>query len=293
MCANHGKRARRKQMADYGKPEHKYLSEPALRVFRFQKKRNFWRIVLFIEGIFIIYSLWGLLKNIFNGTANGSWVLLIILWSLILGLFYLSYHMYSKNKNSYDLEVTPKIESDIIDYQIEIEKQRKKYSNSEARKVNTYTNSDIREEKTYTTDKISQNKPQNRVLSSLTAGIFPSIKILKMSDGTYTVGDDSGLSFQKYIWDGKRTKTTSKTTMKGRKGKTLAGAAIGATVNPAGAIVGGLIGANGKKKSTTTQTEYEKSSKVTFIFKTRIGNTKSYSCNIKSNKIHDIEVFFS
>lgn len=280
-------------MADYSKPEHKYLSEPALRVFRFQKKRNFWKIVLFIEGIFIIYSLWGLITNVFNGTANGSWVLLIILWSFILGIFYLSYYMYSKNKNSYDLEVTPKIESDIIDYQRKVEKERKKYSNSEVRKGKTYSNSEIIEAKTYTTDKVSQIKPQDMVLSSLTAGMFPSIKILKMSDGTYAVGDDSGLSFQKYIWDGKRTKTTSKTITKGRKGKTIAGAAIGATINPAGAIVGGLVGANGKKKSTTTQTEYEKSSKVTFIFKTRTGNIKSYSCNIKSNKIHDIEVFFS
>ena len=188
--------------------------------------------------------------------------------------------MYKKNKNLYNLEVTPKIESDILNYQIEIGKNKKK----------TYKNSEV---KTNITDNVDLISSQNKALNSLTVGIFPSIKIIKMTDGTYTIGDDSSLSFQKYIWDGKRTKTTSKTITKGRKGKTIAGAAIGATINPAGAVVGGLVGANGRRKSTTRETEYEKSSKVTFIFKAKTGDTKSYSCNIKSDKIHDIEVFFS
>ncbi|WKY24538.1 glycine zipper family protein [Lactococcus sp. bn62] len=267
-------------MTDYNNTETKHLSETALRVLRFQKNKNFWEGVLVVEGIFILIALWGLIKNIMTGKINGPYLGTIILWLFIFCALYLTYYMYKKNKNLYNLEVTPKIESDILNYQIETGKNKKK----------TYKNSEV---KTNITDNVDLISSQNKALNSLTVGIFPSIKIIKMTDGTYTIGDDSSLSFQKYIWDGKRTKTTSKTITKGRKGKTIAGAAIGATINPAGAVVGGLVGANGRRKSTTRETEYEKSSKVTFIFKAKTGDTKSYSCNIKSDKIHDIEVFFS
>lgn len=270
-------------MTNYTDPQHKNLSESALRVLRFQKNKNFWEGVLVVEGIFIIITLWGLIKNIMTGKANGPYLGTVILWLFMLCALYLTYYMYKKNKNLYNLEVTPKIESDILNYQIEIGKNKKK----------TYKNSEISRAKTNATNNVNRISLQSKTLNSLTVGIFPSIKILKMADGTYTIGDDNNLSFQKYIWNGKRTKTTSKTITKGRKGKTIAGAAIGATINPAGAVVGGLVGANGKRKSTTRETEYEKSSKVTFIFKTKTGDTKSYSCNIKSDKIHDIEVFFS
>ncbi len=270
-------------MTDYNNAENKHLSETALRVLRFQKNKNFWEGVLVVEGIFILIALWGLIKNIMTSKANGPYLGTILVWLFMLCALYLTYYMYKKNKNLYNLEVTSKIESDILNYQIEIGKNKKK----------TYKNSEIREVKNSITDKVDLISSQNKVLNSLTVGIFPSIKIIKMADGTYTIGDDSSLSFQKYIWNGKRTKTTSKTITKGRKGKTIAGAAIGATINPAGAVVGGLVGANGKRKSTTRETEYEKSSKVTFIFKAKTGETKSYSCNIKSDKIHDIEVFFS
>lgn len=270
-------------MTNYNGPKHENLSESALRVLRFQKNKIFWKGVLVVEGIFIIIALWGLIKNIMTGKTNGPYLGIIILWLFMLCALYLTYYMYKKNKNLYNLEVTPKIESDILNYQIEIGKNRKK----------TYKNSEIREVKNTITENVDLISSQNKVLNSLTVGIFPSVNIIRMTDGTYTIGDDSSLSFQKYIWNGKRTKTTSKTITKGRKGNTIAGAAIGATINPAGAVVGGLVGANGKRKSTTRETEYEKSSKVTFIFKTKTGDTKSYSCNIKSDKIHDIEVFFS
>ncbi|MGN1395016.1 MAG: hypothetical protein ACI4WD_00670 [Lactococcus garvieae] len=270
-------------MTDPNTPEHKHLSEAALRVLHFQKNKNFWGGVLVVEGIFIIIALWGLIENIITGKANGPFLGTIILWLIILGALYLTYCRYEKNKNSYNLEVTPKIESDILNYQIELEKNKKK----------TYKNNKTTKEQTIITDNSIQISSQNKVSNSLVVGIFPSIKILKMTDGTYTVGNDRNLSFQKYIWNGKHTKTISKTITKGRKGKTIAGAAIGATINPVGAVVGGLVGASGKRKSTTRETEYEKSSKITFIFKSKTGDTKSYSCNIKSDKIHDIEIFFS
>uniref|UniRef100_UPI00359C4DA6 glycine zipper family protein n=1 Tax=Lactococcus garvieae TaxID=1363 RepID=UPI00359C4DA6 len=270
-------------MTTYNAPEPKQLSESALRVLRFQKNKTFWESILVIEGLFIIAALWGLIKNIITGKANGPFLGTIILWLLILCVIYLSYYMYKKNKNSYNLEITPKIKNDILNYQLELEKNKKK----------VHKNSKNAKEQTTMTANLKPINSQNKIIDNLIVGIFPSIKISKMADGTYTIGNDTSLSFQKYVWNGKRTKTTSKTITKGRKGKTIAGATIGATINPAGAVVGGLVGATGKRKSTTKEIEYEKSSKITFIFKTKNGDTKSYSCNIKSDKIHDIEVFFS
>ncbi|MEY8443316.1 hypothetical protein AALA52_03530 [Lactococcus ileimucosae] len=273
-------------MADLNSVGEKKLSETALKVFRLQKKKNFWLTVLVIEVIFIIIALWGLIKNIITNKINGPFTGTIILWIIILCISYLTYFMYKKNYNAYNLEVTPQIKDEIFRYlSKKVEKNKRK----------TYTNRQIMEERNAKI-KIPQEHlsvPDYNIIDTLNVGIFPSLKILKMSNGLYSIGEEHNLSFQKYIWNGKRVKTISKTNTKGRKGKTLTGAIVGSTINPAGAIVGGLVGASGKRKSTTEEIEYEKSSKITFIFKTKMGDTKSYSCNIKSDKIHDIEVFFS
>ena len=90
-----------------------------------------------------------------------------------------------------------------------------------------------------------------------------STTVRKTVDGQYYIGMYSEepvlYEFENFSFSGstiiERTTTTGKTKQKGKKTSTLAGAALGTALAPGlGTIVGGMVGASGKKKGTINST---------------------------------------
>lgn len=114
--------------------------------------------------------------------------------------------------------------------------------------------------------------------------------IRKTIDGLYYIGFYSEtpelFEFENFQFEGstiiEHTKTTGTTKQKGKKGSALLGAVIGSAFNPVGTIVGGVIGASGKRKgkidSTSVTTTEEKP-----------GLAKLYLRNIETNEVKTIK----
>lgn len=114
--------------------------------------------------------------------------------------------------------------------------------------------------------------------------------IRKTIDGQYYIGFYSDtpelFEFENFQFEGstiiEHTKTTGTTKQKGKKGSALLGAGIGSAFGPVGTIVGGVIGASGKRKgkvSTNTITTQEE----------KPGLAKLYLRNIKTNEVKTIK----
>lgn len=94
-----------------------------------------------------------------------------------------------------------------------------------------------------------------------------------------------------------KTITKGNTTQQGRAGSALVGGLLGATFNPAGAVVGAIAGGNRKKKgkiNTTSTTKIEeKPGKATVKLRNmNTGEIKSISTKLTQAEANNVQMFF-
>lgn len=130
--------------------------------------------------------------------------------------------------------------------------------------------------------------------------------IRKTVDGQYYIGFYSDtpelFEFENFQFEGstiiERTTTTGKTKQKGKKASALTGAAIGTVIAPGlGTIVGGMVGASGKKKgtvnSTSVTTQEEKPGSASVLLRNIVtGEIKTISTKLTQAQANNVERFF-
>jgi len=130
--------------------------------------------------------------------------------------------------------------------------------------------------------------------------------IRKTVDGQYYIGLYSEtpelFEFENFQFEGskiiERTTTTGKTTQKGKKVSALTGAGIGTVIAPGiGTIVGGMVGASGKKKgtinSTSVTTQEEKPGSASVLLRNIVtGEIKTISTKLTQAQANNVERFF-
>lgn len=133
-----------------------------------------------------------------------------------------------------------------------------------------------------------------------------STTIRKTVDGQYYIGLYSEepvlYEFENFSFSGstiiERTTTTGKTKQKGKKASTLAGAVLGTALAPGvGTIVGGMVGASGKKKgtinSTSVTTQEEKPGSASVLLRNIVtGEIKTFSTKLTQAQANNVERFF-
>ena len=141
-----------------------------------------------------------------------------------------------------------------------------------------------------TADGISSMNEMRKKAAQETKISIGNTTIRKTIDGLYYIGFYSDtpelFEFENFQFEGstivEHTKTTGTTKQKGKKGSALLGAAIGSAFSPVGTILGGVIGASGKRKgkvNTDTITTQEE----------KPGLAKLYLRNIETNEIKTIK----
>ena len=129
--------------------------------------------------------------------------------------------------------------------------------------------------------------------------------VRKTVDGQYYIGMYSEepvlYEFENFNFSGstiiERTITTGKTKQKGRAGSVLLGGAIGAAINPVGAVVGAMAGgARGKKgtiNSTSVTTQEEKPGAASISLRNIItSEIKTISTKLTQAQANNVERFF-
>lgn len=130
--------------------------------------------------------------------------------------------------------------------------------------------------------------------------------VRKTVDGQYYIGMYSEepvlYEFENFSFSGstiiERTTTTGKTKQKGKKASTLAGAVLGTALAPGvGTIVGGMVGASGKKKgtinSTSVTTQEEKPGSASVLLRNIVtGEIKTISTKLTQAQANNVERFF-
>lgn len=129
--------------------------------------------------------------------------------------------------------------------------------------------------------------------------------VRKTVDGQYYIGMYSEepvlYEFENFSFSGstiiERTTTTGKTKQKGRAGSVLLGGAIGAAINPVGAVVGAMAGgARGKKgtiNSTSVTTQEEKPGAASISLRNIItSEIKTISTKLTQAQANNVERFF-
>lgn len=130
--------------------------------------------------------------------------------------------------------------------------------------------------------------------------------VRKTVDGQYYIGMYSEepvlYEFENFSFSGstiiERTTTTGETKQKGKKASTLAGAVLGNTLAPGiGTIVGGMVGASGKKKgtinSTSVTTQEEKPGSASVLLRNIVtGEIKTISTKLTQAQANNVERFF-
>jgi hypothetical protein len=141
-----------------------------------------------------------------------------------------------------------------------------------------------------TADGLSSMNEMRKKAAQETKISIGTTTIRKTIDGQYYIGFYSDtpelFEFENFQFEGstiiERTKTTGTTKQKGKKGSALLGAGIGSAFGPVGTILGGVVGASGKRKgkidSTTITTQEEKP-----------GLAKLYLRNIKTSEVKTIK----
>ena len=133
-----------------------------------------------------------------------------------------------------------------------------------------------------------------------------STTIRKTVDGQYYIGLYSETpvlyEFENFQFEGstivEHTKTTGTTKQKGKKGNALLGAGIGTVIAPGlGTIVGGMVGASGKKKgtinSTSVTTQEEKPGAASISLRNvNTGEIKTISTKLTQAQANNVERFF-
>jgi hypothetical protein len=129
--------------------------------------------------------------------------------------------------------------------------------------------------------------------------------VRKTVDSQYYIGMYSEepvlYEFENFNFSGstiiERTTTTGKTKQKGRAGSVLLGGAIGAGINPVGAVVGAMAGgARGRKgtiNSTSVTTQEEKPGAASvFLRNITTGEIKTISTKLTQAQANNVERFF-
>lgn len=130
--------------------------------------------------------------------------------------------------------------------------------------------------------------------------------IRKTVEGQYYIGLYSETpvlyEFENFQFEGstivEHTKTTGTTKQKGKKGSALLGAGIGTVIAPGlGTIVGGMVGASGKKKgtinSTSVTTQEEKPGVASISLRNvNTGEIKTISTKLTQAQANNVERFF-
>lgn len=133
-----------------------------------------------------------------------------------------------------------------------------------------------------------------------------STTVRKTIDGQYYIGMYSEepvlYEFENFSFSSstiiERTTTTGKTKQKGKKASTLAGAALGTVLAPGiGTVVGGMVGASGKKRgtinSTSVTTQEEKPGSASISLRNiATGEIKIISTKLTQAQANNVERFF-
>ena len=156
-----------------------------------------------------------------------------------------------------------------------------------------------------TADGLSSMNEMRKKAAQETKISFGTTTIRKTIDGLYYIGFYSDtpelFEFENFQFEGsviiERTKTTGTTKQKGKKGSTLLGAGIGSAFGPVGTILGGVVGASGKRKgkmnstSVTTQEEKPGLAKL-YLRNIETSEVKTIKAKITNAQAENIKMFF-
>lgn len=156
-----------------------------------------------------------------------------------------------------------------------------------------------------TADGISSMNEMRKKAAQETKISIGTTTIRKTIDGLYYIGFYSDtpelFEFENFQFEGsviiERTKTTGTTKQKGKKGSTLLGAGIGSAFGPVGTVVGGMIGASGKRKgkvnTNTITTQEEKPGRaILYLRNIETNEIKTIKAKITNTQAENIKMFF-
>lgn len=156
-----------------------------------------------------------------------------------------------------------------------------------------------------TADGISSMNEMRKKAAQETKISFGTTTIRKTIDGLYYIGFYSDtpelFEFENFQFEGsviiERTKTTGTTKQKGKKGSTLLGAGIGSAFGPVGTILGGVVGASGKRKgkidsTTITSTKEKPGRAILYLRNIETNEVKTIKAKITNAQAESIKMFF-
>lgn len=156
-----------------------------------------------------------------------------------------------------------------------------------------------------TADGLSSMNEMRKKAAQETKNSFGTTTIRKTIDGLYYIGFYSEapelFEFENFQFEGstiiEHTKTTGTTKQKGKKGSTLLGAGIGSAFGPVGTVVGGMIGASGKRKgkvnTNTITTQEEKPGRaILYLRNIETNEIKTIKAKITNTQAENIKLFF-
>lgn len=156
-----------------------------------------------------------------------------------------------------------------------------------------------------TVDGISSMNEMRKNAAQETKISIGTTTIRKTIDGLYYIGFYSDtpelFEFENFQFEGstivEHTKTTGTTKQKGKKGSALLGAGIGSAFGPVGTVVGGMIGASGKRKgkvnTNTITTQEEKPGRaILYLRNIETNDVKIIKAEITNAQAENIKLFF-
>lgn len=156
-----------------------------------------------------------------------------------------------------------------------------------------------------TADGISSMNEMRKKAAQETKISFGTTTIRKTIDGLYYTGFYSEtpelFEFENFQFEGsiiiERTKTTGTTKQKGKKGSALLGAGIGSAFGPVGTILGGVVGASGKRKgkvnTNTITTQEEKPGRaILYLRNIETNDVKTIKAKVTNAQAENIKLFF-
>mgnify|MGYP000926991854 CR=1 FL=1 len=156
-----------------------------------------------------------------------------------------------------------------------------------------------------TADGISSMNEMRKKAAQETKISIGTTTIRKTIDGLYYIGFYSEapelFEFENFQFEGstivERTKTTGTTKQKGKKGSALLGAGIGSAFGPVGTILGGVVGASGKRKgkvnTNTITTQEEKPGRaILYLRNIETNEIKTIKAKITNTQAENIKMFF-
>ena len=156
-----------------------------------------------------------------------------------------------------------------------------------------------------TADGLSSMNEMRKKAAQETKISFGTTTIRKTIDGLYYTGFYSEtpelFEFENFQFEGstiiERTKTTGTTKQKGKKASAVLGAVIGSALVPGGAILGGVVGASGKRKgkidsTSVTTTEEKPGLAKLYLRNTKTNEVKTIKAKITNAQADNIKLFF-